>query len=112
MSLEEAFDPLANAAYGAAYLRALFMETGSWPEAVGRYHSATPTRNSRYRAKVLDFWNQGKGKPAPVAEKNGPQMRREAPFDPGRRNPLGTRQFNADALGELKSRLEDLAPPQ
>lgn len=114
MSLEEAFDPLANAAYGAAFLRALFLETGSWPEAVGRYHSATPTRNSRYRAKVLDFWNEGRGAAPRAAEplateaEGGPrplarQAPRVAPGPPG---------LDADALGELKTRLGDLAPRQ
>ena len=112
MSLEEAFDPLANAAYGAAFLRALFLETGSWPEAVGRYHSATPGRNSRYRAKVLDFWNQGRGivpraqaSAAPEAG-NRPaasnvDRRGVAPASPG---------LDADALGEIKDRLGGLGP--
>lgn len=107
MSLEEAFDPLANAAYGAAYLRALFMETGSWPEAVGRYHSATPTRNSRYRARVLDVWNRGKGNAAPVAEAG--QRRPAAPV-PERREPSASPLLDAEALDELKSRLGELEP--
>jgi hypothetical protein len=112
VTLEEAFDPLANAAYAAAFLRALFMETGSWPEAVGRYHSATPSRNSRYRARVLDFWNQGRGivpraqaSAAPQAESprgaSGPGTPGAAPASP---------RFDADALGEIKNRLEELAP--
>lgn len=112
MSLEEAFDPLANAAYGAAYLRALFMETGSWPEAVGRYHSATPTRNSRYRAKVLDFWNSGKGKATPTAEAAAAEARRPAVPARERSASPATPLLDADVLGELKSRLQDLAPRQ
>lgn len=112
MSLEEAFDPLANAAYGAAFLRALFLETGSWPEAVGRYHSATPTRNSRYRAKVLDFWNQGRGATPPAADPSATEadgapkpLAREAP-----RVAPGSPRLDTEALGELKTRLGDLAP--
>jgi hypothetical protein len=88
------------------------METGSWPEAVGRYHSATPSRNSRYRARVLDFWNQGRGivprtqaSAAPQAESPrgalGPGAPVAAPASP---------RFDADALGEIKNRLEELAP--
>ncbi len=112
MSLEEAFDPLANAAYGAAFLRALFLETGSWPEAVGRYHSATPTRNSRYRAKVLDFWNQGRGAAPRAAEPLATQAKRGA-APVARQAPRvapGSPELDADALGELKARLGDLAP--
>ncbi|MCA8927213.1 MAG: lytic transglycosylase domain-containing protein [Alphaproteobacteria bacterium] len=48
----DAFDPLANARYAARFLRQLRDETGSWPEAVGRYHSATPHLNRAYRARV------------------------------------------------------------
>lgn len=111
MSLEEALDPLANAAYGAAYLRALFMETGSWPEAVGRYHSATPTRNTRYRAKVLDFWNHGRGTVPQAAEAVAPEGQRpEAPAPDAPRAAPASPYLDADVLGELKSRLEDLAP--
>jgi hypothetical protein len=113
MTLEEAFDPLANAAYGAAFLRALFMETGSWPEAVGRYHSATPTRNSRYRAKVLDFWNQGRGVVPPAAAAAAPAERPpEASGRSGAGGASASPRFDADALGEIKNRLGELAPRQ
>ncbi|WP_207462311.1 hypothetical protein [Azospirillum sp. SYSU D00513] len=56
-SLEEAFDPLANARYAAQFLVALRQEiptTGfdGWMEAVGRYHSATEVFAARYRSHV------------------------------------------------------------
>lgn len=54
--LAEAFDPAANTAYGARYLRALFEETRSWQQAVGRYHSATPAFSRQYRTKVMGHW--------------------------------------------------------
>jgi hypothetical protein len=111
VNLEEAFDPLANAAYGAAYLRALVMETGSWPEAVGRYHSATPTRNTRYRAKVLDFWNHGRGTVPRAAEAvalEGQRPDASAPAAP--RAAPASPHLDADVLGELRSRLEEMAP--
>jgi soluble lytic murein transglycosylase-like protein len=114
MTLEEAFDPLANAAYGAAFLRALFMETGSWPEAVGRYHSATPARNSRYRARVLDFWNQDRGVVPRAAALAAPPAE-SPPEAPDRGVPRGapaSPRFDAGALGEIKSRLGELAPGQ
>jgi hypothetical protein len=54
--LEEAFDPRANVAYAARYLRSLFEERGSWPAAAGRYHSATPEFFERYRDRVMQIW--------------------------------------------------------
>jgi hypothetical protein len=52
-SLEEAFDPSANAAYAARFLLVLRARTGSWDSAVAAYHSATPERGSSYRESVL-----------------------------------------------------------
>ncbi len=54
--LEEAFDPAANVAYAATFLRALRDELGSWSKAVAHYHSATPARHVRYRTKVFAAW--------------------------------------------------------
>lgn len=59
-SIEEAFDPRANAEYAARFLRDLYEETGSWSAAVGRYHSATPQYAVPYRARVLDLWDEQK----------------------------------------------------
>jgi hypothetical protein len=52
-SLEEAFDPAANAAYAARFLLSLRARTGSWENAIAAYHSATPERGSAYRDNVL-----------------------------------------------------------
>ena len=43
-SLEEAFEPLSNVAYAAAFLTDLRVETRSWIKAVGHYHSRTRER--------------------------------------------------------------------
>ncbi len=53
-SLEEAFDPVANAEYGARFLRALHdgVAGGNWFTAVGYYHSQTPILAAAYRAQV------------------------------------------------------------
>lgn len=117
LDLEEAFDPLANAAYGAVYLKALFMQTGSWPEAVGRYHSTTHSRNSAYRDKVLDLWNRGRGRA--VLRTNDEQQARSR-SSPGRAagaprvsngaDRTGAQDFGEDAIDELKSRLGAMAP--
>jgi hypothetical protein len=52
-SLEQAFDPPANAAYAARFLVELRTRTGSWENAIAAYHSATPERGSPYRDIVL-----------------------------------------------------------
>jgi hypothetical protein len=52
-SLEEAFDPPANAAYAARFLVELRTRTGSWENAIAAYHSATPERGRPYRDRVL-----------------------------------------------------------
>lgn len=57
-SLEQAFDPAFNVAYGAVFLADLHDRLGSWTDAVGRYHSATPAYSARYRARVLELWDR------------------------------------------------------
>ena len=52
-SLDEAFDPAANADYAARYLRSLYTEAhGDWNVAVGLYHSHTPELADDYRNRV------------------------------------------------------------
>jgi hypothetical protein len=53
-SLEEAFDPTANAAYAARFLSALHAgpARGNWYVAIGMYHSQTPALAADYRAAV------------------------------------------------------------
>ncbi len=55
-SLEVAFDPHANAAYAAKFLKELFARTGDWNQAAGMYHSATPGLGDEYREKVVAAW--------------------------------------------------------
>ena len=53
-SLEQGFDPVANADYAARFLRQLRdgPAGGDWMKAAGFYHSQTPERADPYRAKV------------------------------------------------------------
>ncbi len=60
-SLEEAFDPGANARYAGRFLNQLLAQTGSWPAATAGYHSLTPDIGADYARKVLAIW----AKPAP-----------------------------------------------
>ena len=62
-SLEEAFDPVANAAYAARFLRALYAETGNWPAAAAAYHSRTPALALPYQALVMAAWEGADGLP-------------------------------------------------
>jgi hypothetical protein len=52
-SLDQAFDPVANADYAARYLRSLYDEAhGDWNVAVGWYHSHTIDLAADYRYRV------------------------------------------------------------
>jgi hypothetical protein len=52
-SLDEAFDPSANAIYAANFLTTLRQRLGTWEEAVAAYHSSVPERGIPYRDRVL-----------------------------------------------------------
>ena len=54
--LEAAFDPPANVAYAAQFLKSLRVETRSWARAIARYHTSDPERGSAYRARVYGHW--------------------------------------------------------
>ncbi|MEM7043520.1 MAG: transglycosylase SLT domain-containing protein [Pseudomonadota bacterium] len=55
-SLDEAFDPATNVAYGSKFLTELRLKTRSWGKATAFYHSQTPARGNAYRSKVYKFW--------------------------------------------------------
>ncbi len=56
-SLEDAFDPATNVAYGADFLKALHDQANGWLAAARRYHSATPEKGQAYGELVLANWN-------------------------------------------------------
>ena len=55
-NLDQAFDPVANAAYGARFLVQLFEQTNAWPLAAAAYHSFTPDVGAEYARRVLAAW--------------------------------------------------------
>lgn len=57
-TLDHAFDPAANAAYAAKFLKSKYDETRNWLTAAGQYHSQTPENFRPYRVKVLSYWNR------------------------------------------------------
>lgn len=58
-SIEQAFDPTANAAYAARFLVALHARDGDWTHAIASYHSETPSLGAAYRTKVMAIWKRG-----------------------------------------------------
>ena len=67
-SLEEAFEPGRNVAYGAGFLGRLRNETRSWTRAVERYHTADPERGRAYRAKVYERWQEAQPGEPPIQD--------------------------------------------
>ena len=55
-SLEEAFEPVANARYAAAFLTRLNETRRDWMLSASHYHSQTPNLAEAYRARVLAAW--------------------------------------------------------
>lgn len=55
-SLEEMLDPEANALYAAHLIERLQAESGSWIDAAGAYHSATPDLAERYLARFMPIY--------------------------------------------------------
>ncbi|PQO23419.1 hypothetical protein C2I36_08235 [Rhodobacteraceae bacterium WD3A24] len=54
-SIEQMFEPAANARYAARFLARLHDELGSWEAAAGAYHSRTPALAERYAARVARY---------------------------------------------------------
>jgi hypothetical protein len=91
-SLEEAFDPTANARYAAQFLEALHEQSRDWTQAVGDYHSQTPSLGNAYRRLVLGRWRP----PAPADKIYGDFTSPDATY--------GAFQYSNAAYG-------DFAPP-
>jgi hypothetical protein len=58
-SLDDAFDPQANASYAARFLNTLFAAGRPWTQAIAAYHSETPALGDAYRVLVLARWRSG-----------------------------------------------------
>jgi Transglycosylase SLT domain len=85
-SLEEAFDPAANADYAARFLKELRNTTagGDWMTAAGYYHSQTPERAEPYRQQVQAAMTRGSAPMLPaVALASAAPSSPFAPIGPG-----------------------------
>ena len=58
-SLDQAFDPRANASYAARFLNSLYAGTKGWTTAIAAYHSETPALGAPYRILVMARWQNG-----------------------------------------------------
>jgi len=57
-SLDQAFDPSANATYAARFLNELHAQTNDWLRAAGQYHSSTPGLGAAYQTQVAAGWTE------------------------------------------------------
>jgi hypothetical protein len=76
-SVDQMFDPDANAAYAARFLSDLYAELGDWSRAAGAYHSRTPSFAGKYRARFDRIRARlvaanGEDAPAPVVTASAP----------------------------------------
>ena len=55
-TIEQGFEPQANARAAGLLLVALHDQTGSWEQAIAYYHSATPALGGPYRDRVMAAW--------------------------------------------------------
>src|SRR5580704_18149216 len=55
-SLDDAFNPAANALYAARFLNTLYGMSGSWVQATAAYHSQTPAIGADYQQRVMAHW--------------------------------------------------------
>ncbi len=98
-SLEQAFDPPANTAYAARFLRQLFVQSGDWTKAVALYHSATPELSEPYARKVMALLPEETRRPTgqtPLASAWGATL-------PHATLPLAQRNVGPPAAGSLSS---------
>lgn len=110
-SIEDMFDPVANARYAARFLRDLHTELGDWTRAAGAYHSRTPKYATKYAAR-FDRIREGLGDQvlplptipdaAPVADAG--EVRRPNLFPlllpgPAARSPASLVPLGAEARG-------------
>ena len=85
-SIEQMFDPAANALYAARFLSALHDETGDWSKAAGAYHSRTPKEAKGYVAQFEKYREAIAGTPAAPAAPAPPLLAAATPARPERPN--------------------------
>lgn len=113
-TLDEAFDPARNAAEGLKRLAALRRSTGSWTDAVARYHGGPPEEQAEYVCRVLSAYRRLMGRPAqgcdPVASSGAMSLAALKPSeDVTKRNRLA--QERLEELGFEVGRKDSVIGP-
>ena len=67
-SIDEMFEPAANARYAAKFLRELYDEFGDWSKAAGAFHSRTPKHATSYAARFNKFRDKFRAEDSQVAQ--------------------------------------------
>lgn len=57
-TLDQAFDPAANARYAARFLNVLYADGHDWARAIAAYHSQNVVLGAEYRTLVMGRWQQ------------------------------------------------------
>jgi len=70
-SIEQMFDPAANAIHAARFLNDLRAEFGSWEDAAGAYHSRTPDLAASYKRRFRTHLAAVAGDPPPSTRNPG-----------------------------------------
>ncbi|WP_376875627.1 transglycosylase SLT domain-containing protein [Albirhodobacter sp. R86504] len=71
-SIDEMFEPAANARYAAKFLTELYAEFGDWRKAAGAFHSRTPVHANRYTARFDKFREKFLVEDSQVAQMTAP----------------------------------------
>lgn len=100
-SLEEAFDPLANATYAAAFLHQLYSLTNNWGSAAVGYHSFTPELGAQYSQRLAAVWPLAASYGLPMSGDFQKSPARPAAIDPYR---VLTPEFRARLVAAAASR--------
>ena len=58
--ISDSIDPKINISYATSFLFKLKSDFNTWTEAIKRYHSSKPSKNTKYHKKVLANWNVSK----------------------------------------------------
>ena len=102
--LGEAFDPARNVTYASTYLKRMYKDRRSWPEAAAAYHSTTPEFAEPYRAKVMRIWKTERidpptrvaARPASNERATRPAAASRTMLNPGRPSPVPGRPSASD----------------
>ena len=98
----EVLEPIKNITYAANFLKKLYSSSRKWADAVGNYHSTTPTFNKAYRSKVLSYLPKSIHKLKDRNNRNFSLIKPPAPIDYQRMAKL-----NASFQARIKSQSQN-----